>query len=238
MSGGARVVWRPRARPVPAVESIARYGWAAKVLEGVVTRPAERPQIDQSDRIDRYPDASRLGARWSFVAVMLLMFQAVFFVAEPASARDRLAQRRARRAASRKWFPKARSARSLTTGVIGGVGAVLVFLPQIFILFFFIAILEDCGYMARAAYLMDRLMSRMGLSGQVVHPAAVVVRLRDPGRHGDARDREPPRPADDDPGRPADELQRPAAGLHAADRGLHPRPAIVSAGCSIPGCRA
>ena len=48
----------------------------------------------------------------------------------------------------------------LIDGVIGGVGGVLVFLPQILILFFFIAVLEDCGYMARAAFLMDKLMSR------------------------------------------------------------------------------
>ncbi|MEE9602747.1 MAG: ferrous iron transport protein B, partial [Thermoguttaceae bacterium] len=55
-------------------------------------------------------------------------------------------------------------------GVIAGVGSVLVFLPQIFILFFFIALLEDCGYMARAAYLMDRLMVRAGLSGKSFIP--------------------------------------------------------------------
>jgi ferrous iron transport protein B len=55
-------------------------------------------------------------------------------------------------------------------GVIGGVGGVLVFLPQIMFLFFFIAILEDCGYMARAAYLMDKLMSRVGLSGKSFIP--------------------------------------------------------------------
>ncbi len=53
---------------------------------------------------------------------------------------------------------------------IGGVGSVLIFLPQIMLLFLFIAILEDCGYMARAAYLMDRLMSRVGLSGKSFIP--------------------------------------------------------------------
>ena len=58
----------------------------------------------------------------------------------------------------------------LVDGVIGGVGAVLVFLPQILILFFFIAILEDCGYMARAAFLMDRLMAGVGLSGKSFIP--------------------------------------------------------------------
>ena len=50
----------------------------------------------------------------------------------------------------------------LVDGVIKGVGAVIVFIPQIMILFAIIAVLEDCGYMARAAFLMDRLMSRAG----------------------------------------------------------------------------
>ena len=54
--------------------------------------------------------------------------------------------------------------------MIGGVGGVIGFLPQIFILFFFIAVLEDCGYMARAAYLMDKLMVRVGLSGKSFIP--------------------------------------------------------------------
>jgi ferrous iron transport protein B len=55
-------------------------------------------------------------------------------------------------------------------GVVGGLGGVMVFLPQILILFFFIAVLEDCGYMARAAYLMDRAMVCVGLSGKSFIP--------------------------------------------------------------------
>ncbi len=58
----------------------------------------------------------------------------------------------------------------VVNGIIGGVGGVLQFLPQILILFTFIAILEDCGYMARAAYLMDRTMVRAGLSGRSFIP--------------------------------------------------------------------
>jgi ferrous iron transport protein B len=58
----------------------------------------------------------------------------------------------------------------LVDGVIGGVGSVLIFLPQIVFLFFFLAVLEDCGYMARAAYLMDKLMVRVGLSGKSFIP--------------------------------------------------------------------
>jgi ferrous iron transport protein B len=58
----------------------------------------------------------------------------------------------------------------LVKGIIGGVGAVLVFLPQICLLFFFIGLLEDTGYMARAAFLMDRLMSKVGLHGKSFIP--------------------------------------------------------------------
>ncbi|MBQ7448774.1 MAG: ferrous iron transport protein B [Paludibacteraceae bacterium] len=61
----------------------------------------------------------------------------------------------------------------LVDGVIGGAGAVLVFVPQILILFFFIAILEDTGYMARAAFIMDKLMHRMGLHGKSFIPYIV-----------------------------------------------------------------
>src|SRR5262249_57401750 len=69
----------------------------------------------------------------------------------------------------------------LVEGVIGGVGAVVVFLPQILILFAFIAVLEDCGYMARAAFLMDRLMSRCGLSGKSFIPLLSSVACAVPG---------------------------------------------------------
>ena len=58
----------------------------------------------------------------------------------------------------------------LVDGIIGGVGAVIVFLPQILILYFFISMMEDSGYMARAAFIMDRLMHKMGLHGKSFIP--------------------------------------------------------------------
>ena len=58
----------------------------------------------------------------------------------------------------------------LVDGVIGGVGSVIVFLPQILILYFFISFMEDCGYMARAAFIMDKLMHRIGLHGKSFIP--------------------------------------------------------------------
>src|SRR5581483_6936826 len=58
----------------------------------------------------------------------------------------------------------------LISGMISGVGAVMVFLPQILLLFLFILLLEDSGYMARAAFLMDRMMGRVGLHGRAFIP--------------------------------------------------------------------
>lgn len=153
--------------PVPAVESIARYGWATQLLDGVVTRPSKRP-VTMSDRIDSWL-THRFFGTLAFVAVMLVMFQAVFFVAGPASAVIDWLNATLSEFVIR-MVPEGAMRSLLTTGVIGGVGGVLVFVPQIFTLFFFIAILEDCGYMARAAYLMDKLMSRIGLSGKSFIP--------------------------------------------------------------------
>src|SRR6185436_7706087 len=58
----------------------------------------------------------------------------------------------------------------ITDGIFAGVGAVIVFVPQIALLFFFLAILEDSGYLARAAFLMDRLLSKVGLHGKSFIP--------------------------------------------------------------------
>ncbi len=121
--------------------------------------------------------------------MLFLMFQAVFSWAAAAHGRDQ-GGRGATGAA-----PDARAAdgplRSLLVdGVIAGAGSVLVFLPQILILFFFILVLEDSGYLPRAAFLLDSLMGKVGPLGPRVHPAAVELRLRDPRHHGHAHDRQ------------------------------------------------
>ena len=155
--------------PVPAVEAMARYQWAAKVLKDVVVRPTQRPTTF-SDRLDKLLTHRIFGSLF-FLVVMLVMFQAVFWI------NDALLIGKGLEYAA-KWLQSLVSAalpegalRSLINdGVIAGVGGVVVFLPQILTLFCFIAILEDCGYMARAAYLMDKLMSKIGLSGKSFIP--------------------------------------------------------------------
>src|SRR5438132_1646740 len=71
-----------------------------------------------------------------------------------------------------RWSARPRSdVRDLIKdGVLGGVGSTVAFLPQILLLFFFISLLEDTGYMARAAFLMDKLMSKVGLHGKSFIP--------------------------------------------------------------------
>jgi ferrous iron transport protein B len=69
-----------------------------------------------------------------------------------------------------QYMPEGTLKSLLRDGVIAGAGSVLVFVPQIAALFFFIALLEDCGYMARSAFLMDKLFSRLGLSGRSFIP--------------------------------------------------------------------
>lgn len=153
--------------PVPAVEAMSRYKWVGEVLEGVVTRP-QQTKVSYSDRVDHVL-THKLWGTAVFIVLMALMFQSVFYVAEPASqVIDWL------NGLLSGWVEASLSEGALRSllvnGLIAGVGGVLVFLPQIFVLFLFIAILEDCGYMARAAYLMDKLMSRVGLSGKSFIP--------------------------------------------------------------------
>jgi len=153
--------------PLPAVEAIARYQWVGQVLSGVIQRAAQ-PGLSRSDRLDRVL-THRVWGTLIFAALMVLVFQAVFRWAVPVmewidGGVSALGD------AAAAWLPEGAVRSLLVDGVIAGAGGVLVFLPQIFVLFFFIAVLEDCGYMARAAYLMDRLMVRVGLSGKSFIP--------------------------------------------------------------------
>jgi ferrous iron transport protein B len=154
---------------VPGIEAVSRYGWAARVLEGVVSHPAER-KITASDRLDRVL-THRVWGALVFVLVMFVLFQAVYYVPDVTRANQGLDWLKSQAAEGvSRLFSEGALRSLLITGVIEGVGGVVVFLPQIFTLFFFIALLEDCGYMARAAYLMDKLMSRIGLSGKSFIP--------------------------------------------------------------------
>jgi ferrous iron transport protein B len=164
--------------PVPAIEAKTRYGWIREVTAGCIHRPAKRP-ITWTDRLDRIL-THKVWGTLIFLVLMFVVFQSIFTWATPLmdlikSGKDFL------RLDLREALPAGPLSSLLVDGVLEGVGSVLVFLPQIAILFGFIAVLEDCGYMARAAFLMDKLMSRCGLSGKSFIPMLSSVACAVPG---------------------------------------------------------
>ena len=149
-----------------------RYRWAAMVGKAAVA-PVEpdagHPRTSRTDRIDALL-THRVFGLVVFAAVMYLVFQGIYTFAQPlmdliSAGFDALKEAVSPRLAG---VPILRSL--VVDGLIAGVGGVLVFLPQILILFFFIAVLEGTGYLARAAFLMDRLLGWCGLNGRAFIP--------------------------------------------------------------------
>jgi ferrous iron transport protein B len=163
---------------VPGVEAKARYGWLRPIVNAAVTKPAVR-LVTWTDRIDSVL-THRVWGTLAFLLVMFAVFESIFVIAAPVM--DQIKDGFDAAAKGVESSMDAGPFRSLVSdGIIKGVGGVLVFLPQILILFGFIAILEDCGYMARAAFLMDRLMSKCGLSGKSFIPMLSSVACAVPG---------------------------------------------------------
>jgi len=143
-----------------------RYEWARTKLADVITR--SEVGVRFSDRVDKVL-THRVWGVLALVLVMGMIFQSIYAWSQPLM--DLLE-------AVVDWggklilspMPAGILKDLLSDGVIAGVGSILVFVPQIAILFFFIAILEDCGYMARSAFLMDRIFAKLGLSGRSFIP--------------------------------------------------------------------
>ena len=149
------------------LESNARYAWIDGLLAQAIDQPS-RLEGRRSDRADRVL-AHRLFGTAIFVLVNVLVFEAIYTWSGPLmDGIDALFAACGDRAAA--LIPPGALQSLVVDGLIAGVGGVLIFLPQIAILFFFIALLEDSGYMARAALLMDRLLTRVGLSGTAFMP--------------------------------------------------------------------
>jgi ferrous iron transport protein B len=150
-----------------AKEANARYAWAREAVRACLSRE-ERRGAGWSERIDRLLTHRVLGLA-IFAAMMLLVFQSIFAWARPLMEGVETVFRLLG-ASVESALPPGALRSLLVDGVISGAGMVVVFLPQIIILFFFIGLLEDCGYMARAAFLMDKVMSKCGLSGKSFIP--------------------------------------------------------------------
>ncbi len=149
------------------IEVDSRYHWITEIVAHTVRQPLTYTQT-WSDRIDNIV-THKLWGMLLFLGTMAITFQAIFSWAVPVmDAIDALFHTLGTNVAHALPGGPLRSL--IVDGLIGGVGAVVVFVPQIAVLFGLIAILEDSGYMARAAFLMDRVMASFGLSGRSFIP--------------------------------------------------------------------
>lgn len=140
-------------------------------IEAICETVAPGQSVDResySDKLDRVL-THKVWGLLIFAGLMLLMFQGIFALAQwPMRALDAAVSGFGAWAAH--LIPPGALHSLIEDGIIAGVGAVVVFLPQICLLFFFIGLLEDTGYLARAAFLMDRFMSKVGLHGKSFIP--------------------------------------------------------------------
>jgi ferrous iron transport protein B len=167
-------------RPCPVISNVTRKGMSLPVLDAFAARRKHIREVSR-DADYRPPQPSALTQKldrvflhrfWGpaiFLAVVMLVFQAIFTWATPFMDLSEWLV-----ATSGAWvagiLPESPLRSLLIDGVWMGVGSVVVFLPQILILFLFLGILEDSGYMARAAVIADRAMYRVGLQGRAFLP--------------------------------------------------------------------
>ena len=158
--------WAPAAALPAADTAEQRFAWVDEVCRAIGANDLEPDtRTDRIDRVLLHPVFGLL----VFAAVMIFLFQSIFSWAVPAmDAIDTSFGALGR--VSREVLPGGWVTDLWTDGVLAGVGSVLIFLPQIVILFAFIHVLQDVGYMARAAFVVDRVMGWAGLQGRSFVP--------------------------------------------------------------------
>lgn len=164
---GAKRIHNQLGVDVETAISDAKYGFINGALQETYV-PGNKDTQRKTRRIDRLVANKWLGFPL-FIALMWLMFTAVFYIgAYPQEWIDALFEMLGNWVAN--ILPAGAVQDLLVNGIIGGVGSVAVFIPQILILYLFISLMEDSGYMARAAFIMDRIMHKMGLHGKSFIP--------------------------------------------------------------------
>lgn len=149
-------------------ETIHRYGFIQQVLDAVIIRSARREWRGISSKLDKVL-THRIFGYLIFLTVLFLIFQSVFALAQiPMDAIDRgfagLSSYLGNRLPSGPLFEL------ISSGIVPGIGGIIIFIPQIAILFAFISLLEETGYMSRVVFLMDKIMRKFGMSGRSVVP--------------------------------------------------------------------
>ena len=155
--------------PIESLEAALRYQWIDEFIPAI--QPKRNSNVQKETRSERWDQV--LTHSWMgptiFITILYFIFQSIFTWA----------------AVPMDWiqagidgvsdfvlinFPSGMLRDVLVEGIIGGVGAIIIFLPQILILSFFLTLLEDTGYMARVAFMLDKAMTKMGLHGKSILP--------------------------------------------------------------------
>jgi len=150
-------------------ETLARYEVIDDLLKETLSQtPQQAEKISFNEKVDAIL-THRIGGYVIFLVVLFLIFQAIFsWASYPMDWID------AGFSTLQSWVKSSLPSGALTDlladGIIAGIGGVVIFIPQIAILFFFIAMLEESGYMARVVYMMDKVMRPFGLNGRSVVP--------------------------------------------------------------------
>ena len=153
-----------------------RFDFIEKLCEQTVVKPKESKERIRSEKIDRILTGKYTGIP-CFIAIMALVFYLTFNVVGAALQKllelgiDKLAQVTDAAMAAAKVNGALRSL--VIDGIFTGVGSVLSFLPIIVTLFFFLSLMEDSGYIARVAFMMDKLLRKIGLSGRSIVPMLI-----------------------------------------------------------------
>ncbi len=167
-----------------------RYNYIERVLAGCFTKRATTSSLTLSDKIDRV-----VTNRWLALPVFVLIMWGIYTIAmgQTVVSIGTMGTDWVNDVLFGEWIPNGVETLLTTLGVgevlssliqdgiVAGVGAVLGFVPQILVLFFLLSILEDCGYMSRVAFIMDRLFRRFGLSGKSFIPLLVATGCGVPG---------------------------------------------------------
>ncbi len=149
-------------------ETIQRYGFIQDLLNEVTLRQTDFSWKNYSRKIDRVL-THRVWGYALFFAILFLIFQSIFaWATVPMDMIDLLFANFSRYLHS--VLPGGPLSSLLADGIVPGIGGIIIFVPQIAILFAFISILEESGYMARVVFLMDKLMRKFGLNGKSVVP--------------------------------------------------------------------
>lgn len=149
-------------------ETVQRYGFIQNLLDEVTLEPANENRTSQSTRFDKIL-THRIWGYAIFFGVLFLIFQSIFaWATVPMDFIDGLFASLSNYL--NDVLPEGPLTSMLAQGVVPGLGGIAIFIPQIAILFAFISILEESGYMARVVFLMDKIMRKFGLNGKSVVP--------------------------------------------------------------------